>query len=677
MMPSTSPRPTNAVAVETWLKSRFRLPALRVGQADVVFRLLQGERVLFVAPTGHGKSLCYQALAASPWASGVVLVFTPLKALMAEQVERARAHGLRVAFVNSDQSPEEQVRILDEATANCLDMLFIAPERLGNSDWKDRIPNMAVKSVVIDEAHCISQWGHDFRPWYRRLVKIVMGLGLRTPVLAVTATAPGQVVEDVRAQIASPGKVLTALRLPSVRQNVSHQVWVARDEEHRLALLAHAATKLKGKPGIAYFITTREAEQATRWLRSIGLSAVAYHAKLELPDKETRLEEWRSAKFDVVCSTSALGMGMDRADVRWVLHSGLPASLIQYVQEFGRAGRDGAQAQAIAIEDPKTKEIHLGMLGSSAPDPTDYQHVVDAVKSGVDRRTPLVERLDLPVMYVQRLLEDLVEADALRREGSSPARYTLGKGPLPTESATARRVKIALLETAATWAASPDCRRVSLAIAMGDASTPLPCGSCDRCVPAPPPEVSSLLSQVRSFLDNDRPELRENRPAGLSAGVALSWYGMGFLGRSVAEAKKAGKSPPTALIHAAIDALKRLPLSGFAPDFIVYMPPTQSGDFVRHFAEELAKYLGVPAVPLVKIRTTQPQKKFRARLNKEKNLKGALGASAGPSVQGNVLLVDDIWDSGATLREAASLFKRAGCIVHPLVMARTRHSDDQ
>lgn len=667
-------KPTNVAEVEAWLRQRFGLKSLREGQAEVVYALLNGRRVLFVAPTGWGKSLCYQAVAASPWTRGVVLVFTPLKALMAEQVERAHQQGLRAALVNSDQPSEEQVRILDEAASGKLDVLFIAPERLGNTAWKDRVVNMTVKAVVIDEAHCISQWGHDFRPWYKRLVRIVVGLGLRTPVLAVTATAPGQVVTDVEEQIAPERQRVEAIRLPSVRPNIAHSIWRAADEEERLALVAHAATRHAGKPGIAYFVTKEQAEQAARLLTQLRLKAVAYHAGFEGEEKAARLAEWREGRADVICSTSALGMGVDRADVRWVLHAGMPASLIQYVQEIGRAGRDRNEALAIAIVDPSVGDIHQGMLDNAAPDPAHYASVLRGVAAGATGRTALVERLDLPEGYLQRVLDDLVEADALRKISTSPAQYARGPGAAPGESAEARRVRTVLLEASMAWAESRECRRVSLASAMGDLALPAPCGTCDRCKPVSAPNLDLLIPKVRAFLDSDRPALRGDKRMGLSPGVALSWYGVGTLGRAVAEAKRAGRPAPADLVAAAAAALRSLQ---FRPQSIVFVPPSRSGDFVGGFARALAGALGLPAVALRKTRTTKLQKAFTARHNKEKNVRDSLSLDAGTDVQVRVLLVDDIWDSGATLREAARILKANGREVRPLTMARTRHSDDQ
>jgi ATP-dependent DNA helicase RecQ len=674
----TLPRPVTVAEVDAWLRTRFALRSLRASQADVVFRLLRGERVLFVAPTGHGKSLCFQAVAANPWTNGVVLVFTPLKALMAEQVTRALAQGLRAELLNSEQDADTQAQVFDAATAGTLDMLFIAPERLGNTIWKDRIPHIAVKAIVIDEAHCISQWGHDFRPWYRRLVKVMTGLGLRTPVLAVTATAPGRVITDVVEQIAPPAPrpQPTTVRLPSVRPNISHVVWAAAGVEQRLAFLALASYQRRGQPGIAYFVTQAEAEQASRWLQSQGFSAVAYHAGLEPKDKEAMLTAWRSGAAEVVCSTSALGMGVDRADVRWVLHAGLPSSLIQYVQEFGRAGRDGQPAWAIALDDPSLKDVHLGMLRTSAPIPADYTRVVSAVSDGRTGRTRLVEQLDLPERYVQRLLDDLVEAGALLRQGS-PAKYSPGAGSLPTESEDARRVRVALLEEAMGWAASLGCRRVTLANAMGDVGAPPSCGTCDRCMVVRAPDISACEAKVRAFLDQDRAVMRAHESSGLSEGVALSWYGLGDLGRAVQEAKRSGRVLPESVFAAALDAMRRAPLRDLRPTAILYLPPTRSGDFVRLFAEELGRRLSLPAIGLEKTRATTPQKQWHARHNKERNVKGALTTGVGTPVQGNLLLVDDIWDSGATMREAARLVKRPGRTVRALVLARTRHSDDQ
>lgn len=248
------PRPQSTSDVTTWVTDRFSLPGLREGQTEVIQELLQGRRCLFVAPTGHGKSLCYQALAASPWSRGVVLVFQPLKALMREQVQRAEVAGLRAEVINSDLDAEAQQVVLDRVEAGHADLLFISPERQGNRLWLDHVGKLEIKGVVIDEAHCISQWGHDFRPWYQRLVRTIMGLGRRTPVLAITATAPGQVIDDVREQIGPSGEPIRLIRQASHRSNLQLSCVTVRGFAERLGRLLQIARSEGDMPGIAYLL---------------------------------------------------------------------------------------------------------------------------------------------------------------------------------------------------------------------------------------------------------------------------------------------------------------------------------------------------------------------------------------------------------------------------------------
>ncbi|MFP2925452.1 RecQ family ATP-dependent DNA helicase [Pyxidicoccus sp. 3LG] len=667
--------------MERWLVGRFSLRSLRPYQAEVVHALLKGERVLFVAPTGHGKSLCYQGLAAHPSKKGVVLVFQPLIALMQEQVERAKAQGLRAAVVNSQQEFEMQDEVLRSAADGELDILFLSPERQGNGLWLEHVAEMEIKGVVIDEAHCISQWGHDFRPWYRRLVGTIMGLGHRTPVLAVTATAPAHVVEDIQEQIASEEHEVRVIRMASHRDNLACSAWQVAGLAERLAVLLHISRQQPEMPGIAYLLTTTETEMAADFLCRQDIPAIAYHGQLDAQERSERLSRWQDGEAAVVCATSALGMGVDRQDVRWVSHLGLPDSLIRYVQEIGRAGRDGEHARVIAVHDPECHGVYEGLLHSSQPDPHEYERVAEELRRGPARRTQLIEALDLPETMAQRILDDLVSTRLCEREGE-PAEYTWcggGRPPVPENAARAIEVRRTFLAGALAYPEAPGCRAVVLAGAMGDAVLPAPCGICDRCAREPLPNLTRETVLARDYLDSFTPVLKKGRRGSAvlhEGGRALAFYGMGALGVAIRNAKYSGAPAPVSVLNRALEVLRDVqgPYFGLHFDAVVCLPSTSSGNFVSDFASALGRRLGVPAIVLEKTRQTEAQKSYRSRHRKQQNVRGAFRLPDGTRPLGHVLLVDDVWDSGASMLEAAGVLRPTR--VHVLTMARTRHIDD-
>jgi ATP-dependent DNA helicase RecQ len=334
-MPQTDSKST----INYTLKKIWGFDKLRKFQTAPVSALTSGTDVIALLPTGGGKSLCFQLPALVR--GGLCIVISPLIALMEDQTNQLKLLGARAASLTGDRKNID--RILNNASVGALDFLYLSPERLKDPLFIAQAPLLDVKTIAIDEAHCISQWGHDFRPEFRNIN--VLKSYYPTAVLgAYTATATNEVLADIATQLKIDTGCIhtTSMR----RQNLEFEVSTWGDTEEEILLLA---LKLKGS-GLVYVKTRNDADRWATRLSSVGLSATSFHAGLEKSVKQKRQRDWISGKMPIMACTSAFGMGIDKADVRWILHVGAPANLESYVQEAGRAGRDGNPSRCILFQ---------------------------------------------------------------------------------------------------------------------------------------------------------------------------------------------------------------------------------------------------------------------------------------------------------------------------------------
>ncbi|MDG1766625.1 MAG: RecQ family ATP-dependent DNA helicase [Flavobacteriales bacterium] len=320
------------------LKQYWGYPDFRGRQADIVEEALEGKDLLAILPTGGGKSVCFQVPAMVK--EGICLVVSPLLALMKDQVDQLKARGIKASMISSAHTPREIDIILDNAIYGGTKFLYVSPERLSNELFLTRFEKMKVNYIAIDEAHCISQWGHEFRPAYR-LISDIRKVKPNIPVLALTASATLEVEQDIMKQLAF--KTPFVIRGEMNRSNLSLAVVHA---ENKLQKLLQSCQRLSGS-GVIYASTRRRTKQVAEYLRSHGQSAYYYHAGLAIEQKEQLQEEWKSGKIRIIVATNAFGMGIDKSDVRFVLHADIPETPEAYLQEAGRAGRDGDQAWAV------------------------------------------------------------------------------------------------------------------------------------------------------------------------------------------------------------------------------------------------------------------------------------------------------------------------------------------
>ena len=471
------------------LQRHFGYPSFRPGQEDLVRAVLAGRDALGVLPTGGGKSVCYQVPALA--LGGLTVVVTPLVSLMEDQVRRALEGGLRAAFLSATQTATLRRETLSRARAGGIDVLFVAPERLELDAFREELAGLDVRLLAIDEAHCISEWGHDFRPSYRRIGRLREIL--TCPMLALTATATPDVRADVMANL--------GLRDPLVivrsfdRPNLS---WTVRRGGSLGARIRVTYRILAGRSGaaIVYAPTRGIVETVRDRLAGLGLKTQAYHAGLSGPDRSAVQAAFMGSACRVVVATNAFGMGIDKADVRIVTHIQLPSTLEAYYQEAGRAGRDGAPSACVAFYSPRDAKLARRMIDAVHPDLRTLRRVYRSVlrRAGPGGSLPVpagagadpdgnalatLERLGAVVRPVPGA-RPAPPGTAARPRGSLPERIYVREGVDLHPAAARRRQVLEKLAAVRRFGRTRGCRRRALLRYFGEV-TSADCGCCDRC----------------------------------------------------------------------------------------------------------------------------------------------------------------------------------------------------
>ena len=671
---------------EQLLRERFHITnGFHPGQREIIEQLAQGKRILAIQHTGWGKSLCYQM--ASLYYPYLTLVFSPLKALMRDQCQRCNdVYAIPAAIVSSDFSDDENRATLEQAEAGKLKILFLAPERLNNALWQSYVQKMRISMIVIDEAHCISTWGHDFRPDYRRIVRLVQALPTRMPILALTATANQRVEDDILQQI---GNITRVIRGTMQRPNLYMNVETRSGDQAKLGYLAEVLPHIPGS-GIVYTATKHDAEMVAAFLQQQNITADYYHAGR---DDETRqgIERGLMAnRYKVICSTVALGMGIDKPDIRFVIHYQIPASPIHYYQEMGRAGRDSNVAWCVLLYDPADLETQRHFIENAKPARRHYDAVLAllrATSQGMGLYDVMLAT-GLSQTAVRNILADLEEQNFLEHHAKKHLHRATGSlGSVDYAAYDAlREQKLQELRGMQEYTQTNGCYMDYLTTYLGDAPG-YRCGTCGHCRPSNFPGIqASERIQVATahFLEADfmpRIEKRDTKTLTIhEAGWAMAYHSKSRLGKMV-RASKYEQAGPFALhlVNRSVEVIRaRYPIATI--NGIVSVPPTKSGMLVEDFARKVAAQLGIAYLPaLVKVRTTQEQKECTNWRQKSRNVEGAFAVRAPEQVVGRtLLLIDDIYDSGYMLREVGlTLIQTGARAVYPFAITKTAHSDDQ
>jgi len=508
------------------MRDMFGIARLRVGQEDIIRSVLERRDTLATMPTGAGKSLCYQLPALH--LDGMTLVVSPLIALMKDQADKLLAAGIDCTLVDSTLRSRAEREALQRIAAGESGIVFVTPERLAQPAFIDIVrcrPEHRVGLVVVDEAHCVSQWGHDFRPAFLEIASAVKAVG-RPPVLALTATATGAVLDDIVHSLGlrDPRVVRTGTWRENLRYRVV-QVGAAGDRDSAMRAvqakreqLLELSASLSGT-GIVYAATVADVERIYGWLVEAGEPVSRYHGRLAPKAREAAQEQFMSGATRLMVATNAFGMGIDKADIRFVIHYQMPGSLDAYYQETGRAGRDGEPADCVLLFDLNDRRIQQFFLAGRYPSPELAQRVYDALAAYGNRNangaTLAALKHELPEVGGGRLevaLNMLVDARIAGR--SRQRRYRLLQAASGEDRTGTPRESVAkaaaqfeqmsahdkdTLQKMIDYAQTGQCRWRAILDYYGDTPQMKRCGVCDNCVEPPQIDGGRVCTAAPTF----------------------------------------------------------------------------------------------------------------------------------------------------------------------------------
>ena len=664
----------------------------REGQKEAIDAVVNGKRTLVVQKTGWGKSLVYflaTKLLKEKKKDGITLIISPLLALMNNQIDSAQRLGLNVKTINSDNNDEWDNIISDICDNNTVDALIISPERLANVDFVkdclDKIKNR-VNLFVVDEAHCISDWGHDFRPDYRRIVKILQLLPSNVPVLATTATANDRVVNDIVAQL---GENLVISRGELIRESLAIQVIKLQKKEDRLAWLAENIEKMPGS-GVVYCLTKADCDLVTDWLNENNIKSEKYYADISKEGKAITLEKFQKNEIKVLVATVAFGMGYDKPDIGFVIHFQRPANIVSYYQQIGRAGRGIELAYAILLCGEEDEHINQYFISSAFPTEKDMNIVVEFITDNPGKSISEIKgALNIRANRVDKTLKYLTVGDDIYTEDVNRKKcyYKSAKKWKPdlerSEGITAIRYKE--MQDMDEFTKQKGCYMKYIAEKLDDVNAKV-CGKCSNCrgllfdegVDAETVQMAQqfikskfgVIEPRKQFPDKTKIESEFQ----FKSGIVLSNYADAGYGMAVQKGKYVDGYFSDELVDASVKILSEF-IKNNNIEWITPVTSKRHPKLVPDFAKRLADKLGIGYFEGIKKLNAEEQKKFENSDGQYRNASDSFEIIQ--IKKENILLVDDMVDSRWTFTVCAMKMREMGSgDIYPFALANTAGRGD-
>ncbi|MEC0108676.1 RecQ family ATP-dependent DNA helicase [Paenibacillus taichungensis] len=667
-------------------------------QYEAIESILNLRRTLVVQKTGWGKSVVYFITTKifREQGKGVTILICPLISLMRNQVKSAARFGLVAETINSENTDDWE-RIFESLLRDECDILLVSPEKLSDIHFRQilsEIP-LGIGLFVVDEAHCISNWGHDFRLDYKRIVSIVENLPSNVPVLATTATANDRVVKDIQKQL---GHDLHTIRGPLIRESLRIQTINMYSQAEKLAWLASNIPNFKGS-GIIYCLTTSDCKKVTNWLRFKGVNAQAYYgdvSKYENTERAVLEQRLIENKYKVLVATDALGMGFDKSDISFVIHFQIPGSVIAYYQQIGRAGRGLSEATAILLTGPEDEKIQEYFIKSAFPSEEIIEIVLNIIEESEKSISVygILKECNISQRKVEQCIKLLELERIISKEGSGYIRTPVEWLRINNADEVTKQ-RYVEMERMRYLKQTQDCYMEFISKELDD-HTAEPCGRCANClggeiVPSTVTEVQ--IAESIHFLNEQFLSIKVKKQWPLGGvgnlkgrinvdiqnaeGRSLSLYGDSGWGELVKEDRYLNGEFRIELVKAAAEFIRQKWNPEQPIEWITAIPSIRHESLVKDFATKLAHELNLPFhEQIIKTQHTEEQKNMRNSSMQVRNIADSFVVNK-PCPSGNVLLVDDIMNSGWTFTMCGYLLKMAGSgVVYPFALASTASGSD-